>query len=94
MVATIAIGATAATEITPDNAAKLSPVWSMSTEGQYGRIGIDTSVRDGVIYFSADYARVSRSMRQVGKHCLVYEPEYEQGLSAMLCCGPIHRGWH
>ena len=37
MAATIATGATAlCSEITPENASKLSPVWAMSTGGQFG----------------------------------------------------------
>jgi alcohol dehydrogenase (cytochrome c) len=79
-------------EITPDNAAKLSPVWSMSTGGQFGGLESTPLFRDGVLYFSADYARVFAVDAKSGNIVWFYEPEYEQGLTAMLCCGPIHRG--
>jgi glucose dehydrogenase len=45
-------------EITPDNASKLAPVWAMSTGGQFGGLEATPLFRDGVLYFSADYARV------------------------------------
>ena len=79
-------------EITPDNAAKLSPVWTMSTGGQFGGLESTPLFRDGVLYFSADYARVFAVDAKSGNIVWFYEPEYEQGLTAMLCCGPIHRG--
>jgi quinohemoprotein ethanol dehydrogenase len=45
-------------EITPDNAARLAPVWAMSTGGQFGGLEGTPLFHDGVLYFSADYARV------------------------------------
>ena len=45
------------TEITAENASKLSPVWAMSTGGQFGGLEGTPLFRDGVLYFSADYAR-------------------------------------
>ena len=36
------------TEITPDNAAKLTPVWAMSTGGQFGGLESTPLFRDGV----------------------------------------------
>ena len=56
-------------EITPDNAAKLTPVWAMSTGGQFGGLEMTPLFRDGVLYFSADYARVF-AVDEVGKHRL------------------------
>jgi alcohol dehydrogenase (cytochrome c) len=79
-------------EITPDNAAKLSPVWAMSTGGKFGGLESTPLFRDGVLYFSADYARVFAVDAKSGNIVWRYEPEYEQGFDAMLCCGPIHRG--
>jgi alcohol dehydrogenase (cytochrome c) len=79
-------------EITPDNAAKLSPVWAMSTGGKFGGLESTPLFRDGVLYFSADYARVFAVDAKSGNIVWHYEPEYEQGFDAMLCCGPIHRG--
>jgi alcohol dehydrogenase (cytochrome c) len=79
-------------EITPDNAAKLTPVWAMSTGGQFGGLESTPLFRDGVLYFSADYARTFAVDAKSGNIIWRYEPEYEQGFNAMLCCGPIHRG--
>src|SRR5262245_54668780 len=79
-------------EITPDNAAKLAPVWAMSTGGQFGGLESTPLFRDGVLYFSADYARVFAVNAKNGNIVWRYEPEYEQGFNAVLCCGPVHRG--
>jgi len=79
-------------EITPDNAAKLAPAWAMSTGGQFGGLEATPLFRDGVLYFSADYARTFAVDARSGIIVWRYEPEYEEGFTAMLCCGPIHRG--
>ena len=80
------------TEITPENASKLSPVWAMSTGGQFGGLEGTPLFRDGVLYFSADYARTFAVDAKSGNILWRYEPEYGDGFNAMLCCGPIHRG--
>jgi glucose dehydrogenase len=79
-------------EITPDNASKLSPVWAMSTGGQLGGLEGTPLFRDGILYFSADYARTFAVDAKSGNILWRYEPEYGDGFNAMLCCGPIHRG--
>jgi alcohol dehydrogenase (cytochrome c) len=79
-------------EITPDNAAKLTPVWAMSTGGQFGGLEATPLFNDGNLYFSADYARVFAVDAKSGNIIWRYEPEYDEGFTAMLCCGPIHRG--
>ena len=79
-------------EITPDNAAKLAPVWAMSTGGQFGGLEATPLFRDGVVYFTADYARTFAVDAKSGSIIWRYEPEYEQGFNAVLCCGPISRG--
>ena len=79
-------------EITPDNAAKLTPAWAMSTGGQFGGLEGTPLFHDGVLYFSADYARVFAVDAKSGNIIWRYEPQYEDGFTAMLCCGPIHRG--
>ena len=58
------------TEITPENAAKLTPVWAMSTGGQFGGLEATPLFRDGVLYFTADYARVFAVDAQVRQHPL------------------------
>jgi alcohol dehydrogenase (cytochrome c) len=80
------------TEITPENAANLKPVWAMSTGGQFGGLEATPLIRDGVLYLSADYARTFAVDARSGIIVWRYEPEYEEGFTAMLCCGPIHRG--
>ena len=57
-------------EITPDNAAQLAPVWAMSTGGQFGGLEATPLFRDGVLYFSADYARVFAVDAQDRQHRL------------------------
>jgi alcohol dehydrogenase (cytochrome c) len=79
-------------EITPENAAKLAPVWAMSTGGQFGGLEATPLFHDGVLYFTADYGRVFAVDAKSGNIIWRYEPEYEEGFNAMLCCGPIHRG--
>ena len=79
-------------EITPDNAAKLTPAWAMSTGGQFGGLEATPLFHAGVLYFTADYGRVFAVDAKSGNIIWHYEPEYEDGFNAMLCCGPIHRG--
>ena len=79
-------------EITPDNAAKLTPAWAMSTGGQFGGLEATPLFHDGVLYFTADYGRVFAVDAKSANIVWHYEPEYEEGFNAMLCCGPIHRG--
>jgi alcohol dehydrogenase (cytochrome c) len=79
-------------EITPDNASKLSPVWAMSTGGQFGGLEATPLFRDGVLYFTADYARTFAVDAKSGNILWRYEPEYGDGFNAMLCCGPVSRG--
>src|SRR4026209_1324533 len=79
-------------EITPENAAKLAPVCAMSTGGQFGGLEATPLFRDGVLYFTADYARTFAVDAKSGNIIWRYEPEYEQGFNAVLCCGPISRG--
>jgi alcohol dehydrogenase (cytochrome c) len=60
--------------------------------GQFGGLESTPLFRDGVLYFSADYARTFAVDAKSGNIIWRYEPEYEQGFNAVLCCGPIHRG--
>ncbi len=79
-------------QITPENAAQLKPVWAMSTGGKFGGLEATPLFHDGVLYFSADYARVFAVDARTGTILWHYEPEYGTGFDAMLCCGPISRG--
>ena len=64
----------------------------MSTGGQFGGLEATPLFRDGVLYFTADYARTFAVDAKSGNILWRYEPEYGDGFNAMLCCGPIHRG--
>ena len=79
-------------QITPDNAGQLRPVWAMSTGGKFGGLEATPLFRDGVLYFTADYARVFAVDARTGAILWHYEPEYGSGFDAMLCCGPVSRG--
>ena len=78
--------------ITPANVTQMHPVWAMSTGGSFGGLEATPLVRGGTMYFSADYARVFAVDARSGAIRWRYEPQYEDGLAPILCCGPIHRG--
>ncbi len=78
--------------ITPANAAQLKPVWALSTGGTFSGLEATPLLRGGVLYFSTDYARVLAVDARSGTIKWRYEPQYEEGLAPVLCCGPIHRG--
>ena len=79
-------------QITPDNARQLKPVWAMSTGGTFGGLEATPLYRSGVLYFSAEYGRIFAVDARTGTIIWHYEPKYDQGFDAELCCGPIHRG--
>src|SRR5882757_4651970 len=79
-------------EITPENAGQLKPTWAMSTGGTFGGLEATPLYRAGVLYFSADYGRIFAVDARTGTIIWHYEPKYDDNFSAMLCCGPIHRG--
>ena len=68
------------------------PVFAFSTGGKLGGLEATPLFRDGVLYFSADYARVFAVDAWTGTRIWTWEPEYETGLDAVLCCGPVNRG--
>jgi alcohol dehydrogenase (cytochrome c) len=78
--------------IDKQNVAGLKPVFAFSTGGKLGGLEATPLFRDGVLYFSADYARVFAIDARTGTRIWTWEPEYEQGLEAVLCCGPVNRG--
>jgi alcohol dehydrogenase (cytochrome c) len=79
-------------QITPDNVAQLRPVWAFSTGGALAGLEATPLMRDGVLYVSTDYSRVFALDARTGTALWSFEPEYEEGLEAMLCCGPVNRG--
>lgn len=79
-------------QINTENISKLKPVWSVSTGGKLGGLEATPLLHDGVLYFSADYARVFAVNARTGKVLWKYTPKYSSQLDAMLCCGPVNRG--
>jgi alcohol dehydrogenase (cytochrome c) len=79
-------------KITPANAGQLRPVFAYSTGGKLGGLEGTPLFRDGTLYFSADYSRVFAMDARTGTLRWYWEPTYEDGLEAVLCCGPINRG--
>ena len=75
-------------QITPDNVKELRPVWAFSTGGTLAGLEATPLMRDGVLYFSADYARVFALDARTGTILWSFEPEYEEGIETVLCCGP------
>ena len=67
-------------------------MWTLSTGGKFGGLEATPLFRDGVLYFSTDYSRVFAVDARTGTILWKYEPKYDAGLDAMLCCGPINRG--
>lgn len=80
------------TQITPENVGKLRPVWAFSTGGSLGGLEATPLFHEGVIYASADYSRVFAIDARSGTLLWSFEPVYEEGLAAELCCGPVNRG--
>ena len=79
-------------QITPDNVKDLRPVWAFSTGGTLAGLEATPLMRDGVLYFSTDYSRVFALDARTGTMLWSFEPEYEEGLETILCCGPVNRG--
>lgn len=79
-------------QINRENVGQLRPVWAFSTGGKLDGLEATPLIRDGVMYISADYARVFAIDARSGTALWSFEPKYEEGLEAMLCCGPVNRG--
>ena len=79
-------------QVTLDNVDQLRPVWAFSTGGALAGLEATPLMRDGVLYFSTDYSRVFAIDARTGTTLWSFEPAYEEGLEAMLCCGPVNRG--
>ena len=79
-------------QITPENVGQLRPVWAFSTGGALAGLEATPLIRDGVLYISTDYARVFALDARTGTRFWFFEPEYEEGIEAILCCGPVNRG--
>lgn len=78
--------------ITPENVDQLEPVWSFSTGGNLDGLEATPLLSDGVLYLSADHARVFAVDARTGVMQWQYVPEYDEDLASKLCCGPVNRG--
>ena len=79
-------------KITKENAARLKPVFAYSTGGKFAGLEATPLFHDGTLYFSGDYSRVFALDARTGTLRWYWEPEYEEGLESILCCGPVNRG--
>jgi alcohol dehydrogenase (cytochrome c) len=79
-------------EITPANVGELTPVFAHSTGGKLAGLEATPLFHDGTLYFSGDYSRVFAIDARTGTLKWLWEPTYEDGLEAILCCGPVNRG--
>ncbi|MGB3900240.1 MAG: PQQ-dependent dehydrogenase, methanol/ethanol family [Mesorhizobium sp.] len=79
-------------KITKENVSQLKPVFGYSTGGKFAGLEATPLFHDGTLYFTADYARVFALDARTGTVKWYWEPEYEDGLEAVLCCGPVNRG--
>ncbi|MFC3209250.1 PQQ-dependent dehydrogenase, methanol/ethanol family [Aquamicrobium soli] len=79
-------------KITKENVSQLKPVFGYSTGGKFAGLEATPLFHNGTLYFTADYARVFALDARTGTVKWYWEPEYEDGLEAVLCCGPVNRG--
>ena len=81
-----------ADQLTQDNVAQLKPVFAYSTGGKFAGLEATPLFHDGTLYFTGDYARVFALDARTGTVKWYWEPKYEDGMEAILCCGPVNRG--
>ena len=80
------------TQLTPANVAQLKPVFAYSTGGKFAGLEATPLFHDGSLYFTGDYSRVFALDARTGTARWYWEPVYEEGIEAILCCGPVNRG--
>ncbi len=79
-------------QITPENVSQLKPVFAYSTGGKFAGLEATPLFHDGTLYFTGDYSRVFALDARTGTVRWYWEPKYEDGVEAVLCCGPVNRG--
>lgn len=79
-------------QITPNNVTQLKPVFTYSTGGKFAGLEATPLFHDGTLYFTGDYSRVFALDARTGTVRWYWEPKYEDGVEAVLCCGPVNRG--
>ncbi len=79
-------------QISTNNINQLKPVWAISTGGKFQGLEATPLFHNGVLYFSADDARVFAVNARTGKIIWEYSRDYPPQLGTTLCCGPVNRG--
>jgi alcohol dehydrogenase (cytochrome c) len=67
-------------------------VFAYSTGGKFAGLEATPLFHDGSLYFTGDYSRVFGLDARTGTVRWYWEPKYEEGVEAILCCGPVNRG--
>jgi alcohol dehydrogenase (cytochrome c) len=78
------------TQITPANAAQLSPAWTFQT-GVLANFEATAVVVDGVIYYTGPLNNAWAIDARTGKQIWAYKRTLPPGLK--VCCGPVNRGF-
>ncbi|MCB9383721.1 MAG: PQQ-dependent dehydrogenase, methanol/ethanol family [Bryobacterales bacterium] len=79
-------------EITPANVQRLRPVWAFATGGENGGLEATPLLHNGVLYVSADGARVFAIDARTGAKIWSYDPATPDEAERGYCCGSINRG--
>lgn len=79
-------------QITPENVHRLRPVWAFSTGGEFAGLEGTPLLHEGVLYVTADYARVFAIDARTGVVKWRYRPTYPANIESRMCCGPVNRG--
>ncbi len=79
-------------KISKENVTQLKPTFAYSTGGKFAGLEATPLYRDGTLYFTGDYSRVFALDARTGTVRWYWEPQYEDGLESVLCCGPVNRG--
>jgi alcohol dehydrogenase (cytochrome c) len=78
--------------ITPGNVGELKPVFAYSTGGRFAGLEATPLFHDGSLYFTGDYSRVFALDARTGTVRWYWEPEFDEAIDTVLCCGPVNRG--
>lgn len=78
------------TQITPANAAQLTPIWTFQT-GVLANFEASALTIDGVIYYTGPINNAWAIDAKTGKQIWAYKRQLPQGLK--VCCGPVNRGF-
>jgi alcohol dehydrogenase (cytochrome c) len=78
------------TQITPANAAQLTPIWTFQT-GVQANFEASAIVVDGIAYFTGPLNNAWAINARTGKQVWAYKRTLPTGLK--VCCGPVNRGF-